>query len=338
MIAALALGLSFLAAPAPAQDCVPNFYNAEPRDAEWYYGVGKGADAGAARADALEHLYEKIAGREKEVPKDVVAGWEQDGYGECRGNHYAIDRIEKARAKKNLADALARRAAAAPAASTAPPTINNNITVTQTVAAPPPSEDRNLRYLVLAVVFLGFVIGLVALRRRPSVAPVFGASIDVVQDPKPRPKPADSSIKERFAAVARQPQAEALGEIARLGIKEYLKAHKGEGTCKSVPGSAELVRDGAQEMARRFGAQGWKVSTEGWSCYAVSVEGGVPMGLVFNLYASPIAGYTDCEILYALGAGVDDGMRVKMEEGQHSGLPWTVQAVAMRQGAAKGAE
>ena len=126
-----------------------------------------------------------------------------------------------------------------------------------------------------------------------------------------------------------------MAEIAKSGISDYLKAHRGEGTCKSVPGSAELVFEGMREVARRYAAQGWAVSTEGWDSFAVRSEGGVAMGFAFYAYRSKLAGYVDAEILFAIGAGVQDDYRARMEEGLHQGLPWTVQAVAMRQGAAK---
>ncbi len=318
-----------------AQDCVPSFYNAEPRDADWYYGAGKGADADAARQDALDHLFLKVAGGEADIPRDVLAGWEQDDHGECRGVHYVIDRISKDRARRNMADALKRKPSAAPAPAVSSTVLVNNINI----AAPAPlprDEDRGLKYLVLLALFLAFLVAVIAFLRRSGPAPyVPGPSRDVVSDPKPRRPPPPSALKEEFAAVARQPQAEAMAEIATKGVLAYLKDHKGEGTCKSVPGTAELVFAGVEEMARRYQAQDWKVHSEKWSCFAVKADGGVAMGFAFYVYASKMSGYVDVEIFYAIGAGIQDSYRKTMEESLHQGLPWTVQAVAMRQGAAR---
>jgi hypothetical protein len=333
------------AARALAQDCVPAFYNSEPRDDKWYYGAGKGADSDAARQDALDHLFLKITGGAADIPRDVLAGWEQDDHGECRGVHYVIDRIEQARARRNLEELLKRRPApAAPAATMAPApqasstVVVNNITLAPTISAPAPrEEDKDLKYIVLAVVFLGFIAALVAFLRGRSSGPGYaaGPSLDVVSDPKARPAPPPSALKETFQAVLRQPQAEATSEIASKGIFEYLKSHKGEGMCKSVPGSPELVFAGLQAIAQRYQAQGWKIVNEPWACYAYSAEGGVPMGFAFRVYASKLSGYTDAEISYAICAGIDDNYHLKMEGSLQENLPWTIQMIAMRQGASK---
>ncbi len=327
------------AARALAQDCVPHFYNAEPRDDQWYYGAGKGADSDAARAAALDHLLLKVSGGETDIPRDVTAGWEQDDHGECRGVHYVIVRIGQERARRNLTEALTRRQAATRTPQVSSPVVVNNITVTATVApAAARAEDKDLKYVVLAVVFLAFLIAIVASLRRPGRPPdAPGPSLDVTGDPKPRPAPPPSELTESFAPVARQPQAEAMAEIAAKGIPAYLKDHKGEGTCKSVPGTAALVFAGVQEMARRFGEQGWTVRSEKWSCTAVKADQ-VAMGFAYFVYASKMSGYVDVEVLYAIGAGIQDGYRKTMEESQHTGLPWTVQMLAMRQGAARSVE
>jgi len=337
--ALLAFLLIGAASRALAQDCVPTFYNSEPRDDKWYYGAGKGADADAARKDALDHLYLKIAGGENNIPREVLEGWEQDDHGECRGVHYVIDRIEQERARQNMADILKRRpapapAVAAPAASTT--VVVNNISVTANMTPAAREEDKDLKYIVLAVIFLAFIVGVIAFLRGRS-APVYagGPSLDVVSDPKARPAPPPSALKETFQAVLRQPQAEALSEVASKGILQYLKDHKGEGMCKSVPGSAELVLAGLQSIAQRYQAQGWKIANEPWACYAYSVEGRVAMGFAFRVYASRLSGYADAEIQYGIGAGVDENYHTKMEDAMHQSLPWTVQMIAMRQGANK---
>jgi hypothetical protein len=333
------LAASFLVcgARAFAQDCVPAFYNAEPRDAQWYYGAGKGADADAARRDALDHLYLKIAGGENDVPREVLAGWEQDDHGECRGVHYVIDRIEQERARRNLAEILKRRpapAASAPLVSTT--VVVNNISVAPAVVNMAREDDKDLKYIVLAVAFLAFVIGVIAfLRGRSGPAYAGGPSLDVVSEPKPRSAAPPSSLAETFQAVLRQPQSEALTEIASKGIFQYLKDHKGEGMCKSVPGSPELVFAGLQAIAQRYQAQGWKIANEPRACYAYSGDGGVAMGFAFRVYASKLSGYTDAEISYAIGAGIDDNYHAKMEGALQENLPWTIQMIAMRQGASK---
>jgi hypothetical protein len=142
-------------------------------------------------------------------------------------------------------------------------------------------------------------------------------------------------LRERFQAVTRQPQSEAISEIARTGIAAYLKAHRGEGTCRSISASEQLVKDGVAEMASRYQAQGWKASSQEWSSFAVFAKGSLSMGFGFFLYASERPGCTDCEILYAIGAPVEDDYRAQMEVSLHQGLPWTVQAEAARQGAAR---
>ncbi len=335
---ALALLLLGAGARAAAQDCVPGFYNSEPRDSTWYYGVGKGADASLARKDALAHLLLKVSGGEPDVPAEALAGWEQDDHGECRGVHYVIDRIEKDRARANLARIRERKNAARPPdaapapAAPVPVVVHNNITVP---GAPPAPRD-DLKLLLLAACFVLALAAFVALKRRDAYAPVVGPSRDVVSEPKPRDAvKRDGALKLKFAAVARQPQAEAMSEIALSGALAYLKAHRGEGTCKSVPGHEELVRAGTREMAYRYDAQGWTVSSEPWSFYAVKADDGVAMGFGFFLYASALPGYVDCEILFAIGAPVESAYRKQMEEGLHEGLPWAVQAAVTRLGAAK---
>lgn len=334
-LAALLLAAAGLAG---AQDCVPAFYNAEPRDASWYYGVGKGADASLARQDALKNLHLKVSGGQPGVPMDVLAGWEQDDHGECRGTHYVIDRIEKERARANLARILEKQPKAAPAPA---PALPANVIVNNAINLPPPAPlpaDSGLAYFALAAAFALGVTALVLRRRREPAAAALpgGPSLPVSADPKPRPASRrEGELRVKFAAVARQPQAEAMSEIARDGVLAYLKSHKGEGTCKSVPGSEEVVRAGTQEMAYRYDAMSWTVSSEPWAFYAIKSDDGAAMGFAFSLYASVLPGYVDCEILYAAGLPVENGYRREMEEGLHQGLPWAVQAAATRLGAAR---
>jgi hypothetical protein len=328
----LPLLLLLFAAGASAEDCVPRFYNAEPRDATWFYGVGKGADASLARQDALKNLHLKVSGGQDGVPMDVLSGWEQDDHGECAGTHYVIDRIEKDRARANLARILERQAkpGAAQAAAPAP-----SVTVHNAISVPAPERrDDGLKYFALAAAFALAVAALALTRRRES-APAWagGPSVPVDSEPRPRPGPKAGSLKVRFAAVARQPQSEAMSEIASAGVLAYLKAHKGEGTCKSVAGSEEVVKAGVREMAFRYGEMGWKCESEPWAFYAHKSDDGTAMGFAFSMYASVLPGYVDCEILYAAGLPVEDGYRKEMEEGLHQGLPWAVQAAATRLGA-----
>jgi hypothetical protein len=330
----LAPALLVLAASAAAEDCVPRFYNAEPRDATWFYGVGKGADASLARHDALKNLHLKVSGGQPGVPMDVLAGWEQDDHGECAGTHYVIDRIEKDRARANLARILERQAkpGAAQAAAHSPPP---SVTVHNAISVPAPERrDDGLTYFALAAAFALAVAALALTRRRES-APAWagGPSLPVEAEPRPRPGPKPGSLKARFAAVARQPQSEAMSEIAASGVLAYLKAHKGEGTCKSVAGSEEVVKAGAREMAFRYGEMGWTCESEPEAFYAHKSSDGAAMGFAFTLYASVLPGYVDCEILYAAGLPVEEGYRKQMEEGLHQGLPWAVQAAATRLGA-----
>jgi len=340
----LAQSLLVFAALAFGQVCVPTFYNCEPRDSEWYYGTGKGSDAQAARTDALSHLFVKVSGGQADIPMGVLAGWEQDDHGECRGAHYALVRIEKERAKRNMADALRRRGSQAKPEEVPKSVVVNNINITQTPdhqAAP--EKDRDLKYFILLVIFLCFIIGSIALLSSPKAgtpapAPMKG-SIDVRPEPKPRPQaPRVCELSESFQAVARQPQAEAMSEIARTGIPAYLRAHKGEGTCKSISGSEDLVKKGVGEMAKRYEAQGWKLTAEKWAYFAVLAKEKIAMGFGFFFYASQRPGYTDCEVLFGIGAPVEDSYRVQMEEGLHQGLPWMVQAAAVQEGAAKSRE
>jgi hypothetical protein len=99
------------AAAAGAGECRPFWYDSLPRDDDWYYGAGKGADAEAARRDARENLAVQAIGGGADIPVEALAGWEQDDHGECRGDFYALVRIGKAGVRKELA-ALASRAGA----------------------------------------------------------------------------------------------------------------------------------------------------------------------------------------------------------------------------------
>jgi hypothetical protein len=324
----LALLLSAWTAPAIAQDCVPKFFNSEPRDSEWFYGAGKGADASAAREDALRHLAVKASGGLAALDDDSLAGWEQDDHGECGGTHYALIRIEQDRVKRNLASGL--RAVKA-AGSAVPTVVNNNISNNvNNISLPPPPAERPY---VLLVIFLGFVVACITLAYRPKVVSYFYKAPG--SGGARAPSAADSSLRERFKAVPRQPHREAVSEIAKVGLPAYFRAHKGEGTCRPVPGSAELLQAGILELLRPYAAGGWKVTWEDAAGFAVSAKANLVMGFAFFLYASDEPGSTDCEILYEVSAPLEDSYRTQMEEGLHQGLPWTVQAAAGRMGAAR---
>jgi len=322
---ALTLLLSAWTASALAQDCVPHFYNAEPRDADWFYGAGKGADASAARADALRHLAVKAAGGTAAVDDGTLAGWEQDDHGECGATHYALVRIEQDRVKRNLAG-LKKDDKTGGLVVT-----NNNISnnVNNITLAPPPAE----RSYTLLIIFLGFAVAIVALVYRPKMVSYFykppGSAVARAA------VSAASSLTARFKAVPRQTQKDAIGEIAKLGLPEYFRVHKGEGTCRPVPGSPELIQAGALQLLRPYAAGGWKVTWDDDAGFAVSVKENLVMGFAFFLYASDEPGSTDCEILYAISAPIDDSYRPQMEEGLHQGLPWAVSAAAGSLGAAR---
>ncbi len=107
----------------------PAFYRSLPRDREWYYGAGKGADAGKARDQAIRSLGKQVTGDVEgwdEAAIDGVAGaghdrWdvakkigallprstllsglEQDDSDQCDGVSYAMVRVEKARVDRFL--------------------------------------------------------------------------------------------------------------------------------------------------------------------------------------------------------------------------------------------
>jgi len=92
---------------------------------------------------------------------------------------------------------------------------------------------------------------------------------------------------------------------------------------------------GALQLLRPYAAGGWKVTWDDDAGFAVSVKENLVMGFAFFLYASDEPGSTDCEILYAISAPIDDSYRPQMEEGLHQGLPWAVSAAAGSLGAAR---
>lgn len=104
----IVLGLMMAGTFVTAQDCIPSFFNTDHRDSEWYYGVGKGPDAGEGRKDALRQLYLKISGGGESLPAEVVAGWEQDDHRECQGIYYVMVRIEKSQINRNRAELKSR--------------------------------------------------------------------------------------------------------------------------------------------------------------------------------------------------------------------------------------
>jgi hypothetical protein len=322
-----------VAASAFAQDCVPKFYNAEPRDSEWFYGAGKGGDAAAAREDALRHLAAKASGGAQAATDGTLAGWEQDDHGECGGAHYALVRIEQERVKRNIAQSRNKKEVK-PDPAAAPTVVTNNIHnhVNNITLAPPSAE----RPYILLIIFLGFVVACIALAYRPKTVGYF------YKPPSSGTAPVavatESSLREKFKAAPRQTQKQAIGEIAKLGMPEYFRVHKGEGTCRPVPGTPDLLQAGVLELLRPYAAGGWKITWEDDAGFAVSIKDRLVMGFGFFLYASDEPGSTDCEILYGISAPIEDLYRNQMEEGLHQGLPWVVQAAAGRLSAAKSKE
>jgi hypothetical protein len=266
-------------------------------------------------------------GVKEPLAAEILAGWEQDDHGECGAAHYALVRIEQARVKMN-------RAAEPPGKKQemAGGIVNNNIVsnnVNNITLGPPPAEHL----YILLVLFLGFAVACIALVYRPKVVSFFYKAPG--SGGARAPAAADSSLREKFKPVPRQTQKEAVGEIAKLGLPGYFRVHKGEGTCRPVPGSADLLQAGVLELLRPYAAGGWKVTWEDASGFAVSAKENLVMGFAFFLYASDESGSTDCEIIYEVSAPIEDAYRTQMEEGLHQGLPWIVQAAAGRQAAAR---
>jgi hypothetical protein len=89
---------------------IPAFYEALPRDDDWYYGAGKAADAGQARAAALASLAEQATGRSAGAAESfsadtgLLAGWEQDDAARCGGSSYVLIRIRKEQIRRALAE------------------------------------------------------------------------------------------------------------------------------------------------------------------------------------------------------------------------------------------
>ncbi len=197
-----------------AQDCVPRFYDSEPRDGEWFYGAGKGPDSQSARQDALKNLVIKATGGDPGVPAEALAGWEQDDHGQCRGQQYALVRIEQAVVKRNRAALRAKPPEkAAPKerferilkSEAKPVIVNNNITVAPAPAAGAPPES-DVKYVVLAVVFLAFIVAALALRR-PDVVPASS------------PAPADAAPD--FVRRADYQHALKEGGAASVGVGQF---------------------------------------------------------------------------------------------------------------------
>jgi hypothetical protein len=322
----LAQVLLIFAAPAFAQDCVPHFFNVEPRDSEWFYGAGKGPDASAAREDALRHLTIKASGGKAALSEGTLAGWEQDDHGECGALHYALVRIEKDRVRKNIAEA--------PPPPPPPKSEGERLAVINNI-------NNNVSNITLAPAerpygillgLLAFVLACLALIYRPRVVSYFYKAPGSAGARAPSTA---SSLREKFKAAPRQSQKAAMAEIASAGLPQYFRVHKGEGTCRPVPGSPELLHAGVLALLRPYAAGGWKIDSEDNALFAVSVKENLAMGFAFFLYASDEPGSTDCEIVYEISALIEDAYRNQMEEGLHQGLPWAVQAEAGRQGAAR---
>ena len=111
---------------------------------------------------------------EAAVWPEALAGWEQDDHGACRGQSYVLVRIEKEAVRRNRAalrprppekaapdDRLDRLMARLesierkPKDAPQPVVVNNNITI----PAPPPADSSggDMKYLVLAAIFLAFI-------------------------------------------------------------------------------------------------------------------------------------------------------------------------------------
>ena len=99
-IAALLLAVS-----ASAHDCVPFFFQAVPRDREYYYASASAPTADQARSAAVESLL---------ITAGYTTGYEQDDAARCDGISYVLVRIEKSKADAYVTkDMAAKRKAAA---------------------------------------------------------------------------------------------------------------------------------------------------------------------------------------------------------------------------------
>ncbi|MDE2237229.1 MAG: hypothetical protein KGK30_05020, partial [Elusimicrobia bacterium] len=136
--------LMLATAAAFAGDCTPRFYQAEPRDDQWYYATGKAADASQARDNALRRLAVKVTGRESSIAEGILTGWEQDDHGECDGVYYVLIRIRQDSVLRNLA--AEAKGFQASAAST-PTQVTSNVTFVASEHFP-----------ALFVVFFGFML------------------------------------------------------------------------------------------------------------------------------------------------------------------------------------
>jgi hypothetical protein len=236
MLPSLARLLLAASIPAISQDCVPTFFNSEPRDADWFYASGQGRDAQEARRDAVRSLFAKATGGEN-LPAEILAGWEQDDHGECRGRHYALVRIEQAAVKRNKA-ALAAPRKEAPVRAKAPaiplaellsrlgkpergPVVVN--TSVQVSAPQPPAaqKDTDLKYVVVLAAFLAFIAACLFLARSRQ------APASPVQSPPPPPP-----------APPRPPPAREGPRVYRADFRRALSDSEG--------GSAGAVRVGSK--------------------------------------------------------------------------------------------
>lgn len=314
-----------------AVDCIPLFYRSEPRDSEWFYAAGKGADASQARDNALRRLGVKATGRDGAATDGALAGWEQDDHGECAGFFYALVRIEQERVRRNRASGAKNPQPSAQSGQVSEIINNIDNRVNNVTLAPPE------RHYTLVAIFLGFLLACLTFVYRPTSAIAF---LYRSAGGRLAPTPAVVTgrwLTTRFKPVARQTQKISADELARLGLPKYFHVHKGEGICRPVPGSAELLLMGIQEQLRSYYAGEWTVTTEGDAVFCVMAKPNYNfvMGMAFFLYGSDTPGNTDCEILYANSSPtLEDSLRAQQEEVLHQGLTWYVQVAAGKMSAA----
>jgi hypothetical protein len=96
------------------QGCAPpDFYEALPRDLDWYYGAGMSSDTANARDAAVGNLAKQVSGDLLSGSGPLV-GWEQDDYRRCDGVSYVLVRIGKEQAQKSINDSSIAGAAPPP--------------------------------------------------------------------------------------------------------------------------------------------------------------------------------------------------------------------------------
>ena len=97
-----------------------------------------------------------------------------------------------------------------------PVVVNNNITI----PAPPPADSSggDMKYLVLAAIFLAFIIGAIALLRRPHAAPA------VFTPPPPEPDP----VRRADYRNALQPSARGSVAIGQFRYKIFGRLAQGD--------------------------------------------------------------------------------------------------------------